>query len=50
MDYLWCPKAPRGRLGVILLGVDLLIYDIGAIEEGDYYVKFHLCNKSDNFK
>jgi hypothetical protein len=49
MDYLWRPKAPRGRSGVILLGVDHLIYDIGAIE-GDYFVKFHLCNKSDNFK
>jgi hypothetical protein len=37
-------------LGGILLGVGLQIYDIGAIEEGDYYVKFHLCNKLDNFK
>jgi hypothetical protein len=25
-------------------------FDIGAIREGDYYVKFHLCNKDDNFK
>jgi hypothetical protein len=49
-DYLWHSKAPRDRLGGILLGVDLQIYDIGAIEEGCYYVKFHLCNKSDNFK
>jgi hypothetical protein len=49
-DYLWHSKAPRGRSGGILLGVDLQIYDIGAIEEGYYYIKFHLCNKSDNFK
>jgi exonuclease III len=49
-DYLWHSKAPRGRSGDILLGVDLQIYDIGAIEEGDYYAKFHICNKSDNFK
>jgi hypothetical protein len=25
-------------------------FDIGAIQEGDYYVKFHLCNKDDSFK
>jgi hypothetical protein len=49
-DYLWHSKAPRGRSGGILLHVDLQMYDIGTIEEGDYYVKFHLCNKSDIFK
>jgi hypothetical protein len=26
------------------------MYNIGTIEEGDYYVKFHLFNRSDNFK
>jgi hypothetical protein len=26
------------------------VYDIGAIDERDYYVKFHLCNKEDYFK
>ena len=26
------------------------MYDIGAIDEGNYYVKFHLCNKMDVFK
>jgi hypothetical protein len=39
-DYLWYSKAPRGRSGDILLGVDLQFFDIGAIEEGDYYVNF----------
>jgi hypothetical protein len=34
----------------MLLGVDLQIFDIGAIEEGDYFVKFRLCNKVDEFK
>jgi hypothetical protein len=34
----------------MLLGIDLQFYDIGAIDEGDYYIKFHLCNKSDEFK
>jgi hypothetical protein len=30
--------------------VDLQVYDIGVIDEGDYYVKFYLCNKVDDFK
>jgi hypothetical protein len=34
----------------ILVGVDLDIFDIGAIDEGDYYVKFHMCNKDTYFK
>jgi hypothetical protein len=34
----------------MLLGIDLQFYDIGAIDEGDFYIKFHLCNKVDNYK
>ena len=34
----------------MLLGVDLSTFDIGAISEGDYYVKFTLRNKCDGFK
>jgi hypothetical protein len=36
--------------GGMLLGVDLQMFDIGAIDEGDYYIKFRLCNKVDEFK
>jgi hypothetical protein len=42
--------APHDRLGRILLGVDLSVFDIGSIFEGDFYVKFFLRNKSDGFK
>lgn len=49
-DFFWHSKAPRGRSGGILLGIDWQIYDIGAIDEGDFYVKFNLRNKADNFK
>jgi hypothetical protein len=49
-DFIWHVKEPRGRSGGILLGIDLSRFDIGAIDEGDYYVKFHLCNKNDSFK
>jgi hypothetical protein len=34
----------------MLLGVDLDVFDIGAIEEGDFFIKFKLLNKEDGFK
>jgi hypothetical protein len=34
----------------MLLGVDLQTFDIGVIDEGDFYIKFHLCNKVDDYK
>jgi hypothetical protein len=49
-EFIWHVMEPRGRSGGILLGVDLEVFDIGAIDEGDFYIKFHLCNKGDNFK
>jgi hypothetical protein len=42
--------APHGRSGGILLGVDLSVFDIGAIDEGDFYIKFTLRYKSTDFK
>jgi hypothetical protein len=49
-EYLWHSKAPKGRSGGILLGVDLQFFGIAAIDEGNYYVNFYLCNKADIFK
>jgi hypothetical protein len=49
-NFIWHCKEPRGRSGGISLGIDLDVYDIGAIDEGDFYVKFHLCSKEDSFK
>ncbi|PVH35203.1 hypothetical protein PAHAL_7G126000 [Panicum hallii] len=49
-DFIWHCKEPRGRSGGILMGIDLSVFDIGAIDEGDFYVKFLLRNKSDGFK
>jgi hypothetical protein len=34
------PKHPK-VIG-ILLGIDMQCFDIGAIDDGDYYVKFQL--------
>jgi hypothetical protein len=37
--------------GGILMGIDLDVDDLGAIDERDSYVKFiYLCNKNDCFK
>lgn len=49
-DFLWHEKPPIGRSGGILLGVNLNVFDIGEISEGDFYVKFLLRNKEDGFK
>jgi hypothetical protein len=49
-NFLWHCKECRGRSGHILLGIDLDTFDIGAIDEGDFFVKFHLCNKDSNYK
>jgi hypothetical protein len=48
--FLWHCNEPKGQSSGILLGIDLDVYDIGAIDKGDYYVKFYLCNKTDYFK
>jgi hypothetical protein len=49
-DFLWHVKEPKGRSEGVLLEIDVSRFDIGAIQEGDYYVKIHLCNKHDSFK
>jgi hypothetical protein len=49
-DFLWHNKAPHGRSGGILLGVDQQLFDIDSIDEGVLYVKIKICNKSDGFK
>jgi hypothetical protein len=48
--FLWHCKELKGRSSGILIGIDLDVSDIGAIDEGDYYVKFHLCNKDNYFE
>jgi hypothetical protein len=49
-DFLWHSKAPHGRSSGMLLGVDQQLFDIGSIDEGEFYIKFQLCNKSYGFK
>lgn len=49
-DFLWHFSPPQGRSGGILLGVDPKVFDIGSIDAGDFYVKFHLKNREDDFQ
>jgi hypothetical protein len=36
-NFIWHTKEPIGRSGRILLCVDLDVFDIGAIDEGELY-------------
>jgi hypothetical protein len=49
-EFLWHAMAPHGISGGILLEVDFGAFDIGAIDEGDFYVKFTLRYKPTDFK
>ena len=49
-DFLWHVKPPRGRSEGMLLGINLLTFDIGEIEEGEFFVKFKIRNKDDGFQ
>lgn len=49
-DFIWHCMAPRGRSGGMILGVNLLFLDIGEIEEGDFFIRFKLRQRADDFK
>jgi hypothetical protein len=49
-DFVWHCLPPKGRSGGILLGINATILDLSVIAEGEFYVKFHLTNKTDKFK
>ena len=49
-NFLWHWTEPHGRLGGILVGVNLDELEISSIEDGDYFVKFRLRCKKDSFQ
>jgi len=49
-DFLWHCMAPRGRSGGMVLGICLSTFDIGEIEEGDFFIRFKLRLREDDFK
>ena len=48
-NFIWHWTEPHGRLGGILVGVNLEELEIGGIEDGDYFVKFRLKSKKEQF-
>ncbi len=49
-DFVWHCLPPKGRSGGILLGVNVAVLDLSLIVEGEFFIKFHLNNRKDNFK
>jgi hypothetical protein len=50
VDFIWHCFPPRDRSGGILLGVRVNAFDVTLIAKGEFYIKFHLCNRTNNFK
>ena len=48
-DYEWHVLPPTGRSGGILLGINSTYLQLLSTSKGEYHIKFHLRNKSDNF-
>jgi len=49
-DFIWHCMAPRGRSGGMILGIHLLTFDIGEIEEGELFIRFKVRHREDDFK
>ncbi|KAJ1290602.1 hypothetical protein BS78_02G256700 [Paspalum vaginatum] len=49
-DFTWHCLPPRGKSGCIFLGVRANVLDLSLIVEGEFYIKFHLCNRTDKFE
>ena len=48
-DYEWHIPPPSGRSRGILLGIHSTYLELLSTSKGEYHIKFHLRNKSDNF-
>jgi hypothetical protein len=48
-DFDWVSRPPRGRSGGLLIGVRSSTMEILDNSGGDFHIKLHIRNKSDNF-
>jgi hypothetical protein len=48
-DFAWISRPPRGCSGSFLVGVRTLTMEILDNSGGDFHIKLHIRNKSDNF-
>jgi hypothetical protein len=49
-DFKWSWTPPKGRSGGILVGVSLDKFTVLDVVHGNFFLKFKLKNKSDNFE
>ena len=49
-DFAWVSRPPHGRSGGLLVGVRASTMEILDDSGGDFHIKLHIRNKSDNFK
>ena len=49
-EYFWHWSPPKGRLGGILLGVNLCTFYLLDVWTGEFTLKMHLKNKCDGFR
>jgi hypothetical protein len=48
-DFAWVSRPPRGRSGGLLVGIRTSTMEILDNSGGDFLIKLHIRNKSDNF-
>jgi hypothetical protein len=48
-DFAWVSRPPRGRSGGLLVGIRTTTMEILDNSGGDFHIKLHIRNKSDNF-
>jgi hypothetical protein len=49
VDFTWVSRPPRGRSGGMLIGVRDSSMEVLHISGGDYHIKLHIRNRTDNF-
>ena len=49
IEFDWYSRPPHGRSGGILLGIRTESMEVLEVTDGDFHIKMHLRNKSDNF-
>ena len=49
IDFVWHSHPPRGHSGGILLGVRADTMDVFDVSDGEFHIKLHIRNKTDNF-
>ena len=49
IEFDWYSRPPHGRSGGILLGIRTDTMEVLDVTDGDFHIKMHIRNKTDNF-